>query len=88
MLQQEAEALRIYDRLFAWAQVERRMEKSSFSEQLSAIGDALATLTDAAYPSFNTLATLYNSQALYRQLIATRKCFHSEAALSPQEDTS
>lgn len=68
MGQQEAEALRIYDRLFAWAQVERRMEKSSFSDQLSAIGDALSTLEDAAYPSFNTLTTISNAQALYRQL--------------------
>ncbi|HEX2898566.1 MAG TPA: hypothetical protein VHS96_02490, partial [Bacteroidia bacterium] len=68
IVEQEMEAISIYDRLFAWVQVERRMEKTTFSLQLEAIGKRMGVLEEALYPAFGTTASLLNAKALFRQL--------------------
>ncbi len=68
IIRQESEAMGIYDRLFAWVQVERRMERSNLAEQLQAVEDRLAILEADVLPCFNTLASVLNAKALIQQL--------------------
>jgi hypothetical protein len=68
VLQEEMESMGIYDQLFAWVQVERRMEKKTLADQLEQMGNRLAALEVRALPAFNTTATLHLARALLRQM--------------------
>jgi hypothetical protein len=68
LLEQEATATAVYDHLFGLAQVERRMEKSSFSTPLTELGRQLEALGNELLPTFSTYSLYLNAGALLAQL--------------------
>jgi hypothetical protein len=68
LLQEEMHTLRIYDRLFALLQVERRMEKRKLRSVISGISAELKAFNPTAASTFNTWSAYLNAKILLHQI--------------------